>query len=83
MDSKRRFILVYTVVAMAVFAVYAALNQDSLGVYVSSIAVAYFALRLTLNPSFRLRFDVLGLILLAFFVYFVTLRVAAILSIPL
>ncbi len=80
MDTKLRFILVYSVIVFSAYTAYVFLNQTDLGVYVSSVAVIYFALRLTLNPQYRTRVDFLGLILLALFAYFVAERVLQILE---
>jgi hypothetical protein len=80
MDTKFRFILVYSVIVFSAYTAYVFLNQTDLGVYVSSVAVIYFALRLILNPQYRTRVDFLGLILLALFAYFVAERVLQILE---
>ena len=83
MDSRQRFVLAYAVVAMMPFTVFTFLNTNDLGIYVSSYTIAYFALRLIMNPKLRLRVDVVGLVLLALFVYFVAVRVASILGVSL
>jgi hypothetical protein len=68
---------------MVPFTVFAFLNTTDLGIYVSSYTIEYFALRLIMNPKIRLKVDMLGLVLLALFVYFVALRVAGILGVAL
>jgi hypothetical protein len=83
MDSRQRFVLAYAVAAMVPFTVFTFLNTNDLGIYVSGYTIVYFALRLIMNPRLRLKVDVLGLLLLALFVYFVALRVASILGVSL
>ena len=83
MDSRQRFVLLYAGMAMIPFTVFTFLNTTDLGIFVSSYTIEYFALRLILNPRLRGKVDVLGLILLALFVYFVAIRVASILGVTL
>ena len=68
---------------MIPFTVFTFLNTTDIGVFVSAYTIEYFALRLIMNPKLRLKVDVLGLILLALFLYFVALRVASILGVAL
>jgi len=81
MDSRQRFVLVYAAMAMIPFTVFTFLNATDIGIFVSAYTIEYFALRLIMNPKLRLKVDVLGLILLALFIYFVALRVASILGV--
>jgi len=81
MDSRQRFVLVYAAMAMIPFTVFTFLNTTDIGIFVSAYTIEYFALRLIMNPKLRLKVDVLGLILLALFIYFVALRVASILGV--
>jgi len=81
MDSRQRFVLVYATVAMIPFAVFTFLNTTDIGIFVSAYTIEYFALRLIMNPKLRLKVDVLGLILLVLFLYFVAVRVASILGV--
>ena len=83
MDSRQRFVLVYAALAMIPFTVFTFLNTTDLGIFVSAYTIEYFALRLIMNPKLRLKVDVLGLLLLVLFVYFVTVRVAGILGVAL
>jgi len=83
MDSRQRFVLAYAAIAMIPFTVFTFLNTTDLGIFVSAYTIEYFALRLVMNPKLRLKVDVLGLVLLALFVYFVALRVASILGVAL
>ena len=83
MDSRQRFVLLYAALAMVPFTVFTFLNTTDLGIFVSAYTIEYFALRLIMNPKLRLKVDVLGLILLILFVYFVALRVADILGVHL
>jgi hypothetical protein len=83
MGSRQRFVLSYALVAMVPFTVLTFLNTTDIGVYISGYTIAYFGLRLTMNPKLRLRVDVLGLMLLAFLIYFVALRVSSIVGVPL
>jgi hypothetical protein len=71
MDSRQRFILIFSAVVMAPFVLFTFFNVNDIGIYVSSYTVAYFALRLTFNPKLRLKIDLLGLLLLALFLFFV------------
>jgi hypothetical protein len=80
MDSRQRFVLLYSAAALAPFTVFTFLNTNDIGTYVSSYAIVYFALRLTLNPKTRLKVDVLGLLLLALFVYFLAQRVFSVIG---
>jgi len=83
MDSRQRFILVYAAIAMIPFTVFTFLNTTDMGIFVSAYTIEYFALRLIMNPKLRLKVDILGLILLALFLYFVAMRVASILGLNL
>jgi hypothetical protein len=83
LDSRQRFVLVYAAAAMVPFTVFTFLNTDDLGVYVSAYTIVYFAMRLIMNPKLRFRVDVLGLALLALFVWFVALRVGSIVGVSL
>jgi hypothetical protein len=83
LDSRQRFVLIYASLAMVPFTAFTFLNTSDLGIFVSSYTIEYFALRLVLNPRMRLKFDVLGLVLLVLFVYFIALRVAGILGVGL
>jgi hypothetical protein len=81
MDSRQRFVLVYAAAAMVPFTVFTFLNTTDLGIYVSANTIVYFALRFFMNPKLRLRVDVLGIVLLALFVFFVALHVGSILGV--
>jgi hypothetical protein len=83
LDSRQRFVLIYAALAMVPFTVFTFLNTTDLGIFVSAYTIEYFALRLIMNPKLRLKVDVLGVILLVLFVYFVALRVSGILGVPL
>ena len=80
MDSRQRFVLIFSAVALTPFVFFTFLNTNDIGIYVSSYAIVYFALRLTLNPKLRLKVDLLGLLLLALFLYFIALRVLGVLG---
>lgn len=80
MDSKQRFVLVFAGLIMIPFVVLTFFNSNDLGLFVISYTIIYFALRLTMNPKMRLRVDVLGFILLALFILYVSQRVLSILS---
>jgi len=81
MDSRQRFVLIYSSAALAPFVLFTFLNTNDIGIYASSYTIVYFALRLTLNPKIRLRVDVLGLLLLALFMYFVARQVFGVLGV--
>ena len=83
MDSRQRFVLIYAGIAMIPLTIFTFLNTSDLGIFVSAYTIEYFALRLMMNPKLRLRVDVLGLLLLGLFVYFVAVRVASILGVAL
>jgi TRAP-type mannitol/chloroaromatic compound transport system permease large subunit len=83
LDSRQRFVLVFAAISMIPFTVFTFLNTSDIGIFVSAYTIEYFALRLIMNPKLRLKVDVLGLILLALFVYFVAVRVAGILGVNL
>ena len=68
---------------MIPFTVFTFLNTTDMGIFVSAYTIEYFALRLIMNPKLRLKVDVLGLLLLVLFLYFVALRVASILGVAL
>jgi len=80
MDSKVRFVLIYASCSMIAYVTLTFLNANDLGLYLSSFAVLYFVLRLIFNPRVRISVDVLGLVLLLFFVYYVGERVLAVLG---
>ncbi len=65
---------------MIAFTVLTFLNIVQIGIYASSYTIIYFALRLILNPKIRVKIDVLSLVLLGIFVYYVSERVLAILG---
>jgi hypothetical protein len=69
-DSRKRFVLIYAVALMVPFIIFTFLSVNDIGIFVSSYAILYFALKLILNPKIRLRVDVLGIVLLASFAYF-------------
>ena len=81
MDSRQRFVLIYSAMALVPFTVFTFLNTNDIGIYVSSYTIVYFALRLTLNPKIRLKVDLLGLLLLGLFLYFVAQRVLTIVGV--
>lgn len=81
MDSRQRFVLVFAAVSMIPFTAFTFLNTTDIGIFVSAYTIEYFALRLIMNPKLRLKVDVLGLVLLALFLYFVAVRVASILGV--
>ena len=83
MDSRQRFVLVYAAAAMIPFTAFTFLNTTDIGLFISAYTIEYFALRLIMNPKLRLKVDVLGLILLTLFIYFVVLRVGSILGVTL
>ena len=68
---------------MIPFTVFTFLNTTDMGIFVSAYTIEYFALRLIMNPKLRLKVDVLGLLLLVLFLYFVAIRVASILGVAL
>jgi hypothetical protein len=65
---------------MIAFVTLTFLNTNDFGLYVSSFAILYFALRLVFNPKIRISVDLLGFALLAFFLFYVGERVLAILG---
>jgi hypothetical protein len=81
MDSRQRFVILYAAVALAPFTMFTFLNTNDIGVFVSSYTIVYFALRLMLNPKMKLKVDVLGLLLLALFLFFVAERVVSVLGV--
>ncbi|MGI0080655.1 MAG: hypothetical protein ACRECH_13655 [Nitrososphaerales archaeon] len=80
MDSRQRFVIIFATVALIPFTVFTFFNSNDMGIFVSSYAIVYFALRLILNPKMRWRVDLLGFALLALFAYYVSVRVLAILG---
>ena len=80
-DSRQRFVIIYSAISLLALTVLAFLNTNDLGIYVSSFAIIYFALRLIFNPKLRTRLDILGLVLLVFFAYYVAERVLSILGV--
>ena len=79
MDSRQQFVLVFTSLSMISFTVLAFLNTTEIGIYASSFAIIYFAIRLILNPKIRISVDVLGLLLLVIFLLYVSQRIISIL----
>lgn len=80
MDSRQQFVLSFASLSMTAFVIFTFLNTNDIGLYASSFTIIYFALRLILNPRIRLKVDVLSLLLLAVFVYYVAERVISILG---
>ena len=80
MDSRQQFVLIFALLSMIAFTSFTFLNTNDIGLYASSYTIIYFALRLILNPKIRLRVDVLSLILLAIFVFYVSQRVIGIIG---
>jgi hypothetical protein len=78
MDSRQRFALLYSAAALTPFTVFTFLNANNIGTYVSAYAIVYFALRVALNPKLRLKVDILGLLLLALFAYFIAQRIVGV-----
>lgn len=72
--------LIFSGLSMIAFTVLTFLNTVQIGIYASSYTIIYFALRLILNPKIRLKIDILSLVLLGIFVYYVSERVLAILG---
>ena len=66
---------------MIPFLVFTFLNANDLGLYVSAYTILYLAMRLILNPKMRLKIDLIGIILLVLFVYYISERVISILAI--
>jgi hypothetical protein len=83
MDSRQRFVVVYAMAAMVPFTVLSFLNTNDFGLFFSAYTLEYFALRFVLNPKMRFRVDVLGLALLALFVYLLWLSAKGILGVAL
>ena len=81
MDSRQQFVLIFAALAMTAFTILTFLNTIDIGIYASSYTIIYFALRLILNPKIRLRVDVLSLILLAIFAFYISQRVIGILHV--
>jgi hypothetical protein len=80
MDSRQQFVLIFALLSMIAFTSFTFLNTNDIGLYASSYTIIYFALRLILIPKIRLRVDVLSLILLAIFVFYVSQRVIGIIG---
>jgi hypothetical protein len=79
LDSRRRFIIIFAALSMIPFSVFTFLNTSDIGLFITSYAILYFALRLILNPKMRTRVDILGITLLGLFLFFVAEHVYAIL----
>lgn len=79
LDSRQRFVLIYALVSSFPISVFTLLNVTDIGLYVSSIVIVYFVLRLLLNPKIRTSIDYLSFILLFIFAYFISERVISIL----
>lgn len=77
MDSRQRFVLTYSVLALLPFTFFTFLNTNDIGIFVNSYTIVYFTLRLILNPKIRLKVDVLGLILLLLFAFFFVQQILA------
>jgi hypothetical protein len=56
------------------------LNTNNFGIFVSSLALLYFALRIVLNPKMRVSVDILALVLLVGFIYYVSVQVLVVLG---
>lgn len=67
--------------SMIPFLVFTFLNANDLGLYLSAYTILYLAMRLILNPKMRLNIDLIGIILLVLFVYYISERVISILAI--
>ena len=80
MDSRQQFVLIFSGLSMIAFTVLTFLNTVEIGIYASTYTIIYFALRLILNPKIKLKVDILSLVLLGIFVYYVSERVLAILG---
>jgi len=80
MDSRQQFVLIFSILSMTAFVALTFLNTDDLGLYASSYTIIYFAMRLIFNPKIRIRVDLLSIVLLAVFVFYVSQRVIGILD---
>lgn len=67
---------------MIPFTVFTLFDVTDIGMFVGSFVIIYFVLRLVLNPKIRTSIDILSLVLLAFFVLFLSQRIVAILLHP-
>jgi hypothetical protein len=77
LNSRQRFVLIFSGALMVPFVVFPFLGIYDFGTYVTSYAIVYFALRMVLNPRLRIKIDVLRLVLFAGVVFFVAQRVIA------
>ena len=78
MDTRQRFVLIYAGLSFTSFTVLTFFNTTDLGLYASSFAVLYFALRLIFNPKLRTKVDYLGLFLLGIFILYLALKVKSV-----
>jgi hypothetical protein len=67
MDSRQRFVIIYATLSFIPLTIFSFLGTTDLGLYASSYAILYFALRLIFNPKLRTQYDYLGFILLGIF----------------
>ncbi len=79
MDSRRKFVFIYTVLSLATFTYLTFLGETDIGLYAISFIIIYFFLRLALSPRFRSGRDILSYILFVAFVLLISTRVIAIL----
>lgn len=75
MNSRQRFVLIFSGALMVSFVFLTSINVNDLGIFVIAYTIVYFALRIVFNPKLRLKVDVLGILLLVAFALLVAQRV--------
>ena len=81
MDSRQRFVMIYTIVSMIPFTVLTFFNSTDITLYIISFVLSYLFLRVIINPKFRLSVDLLTYGFLAVFFVIIALRTFSILQI--
>ena len=75
LNSRQRFVLIFSGALMVSFVFLTSINVNDLGIFVIAYTIVYFALRIVFNPKLRLKVDVLGILLLVAFALLVAQRV--------
>jgi len=80
MRKESLFLITYAFLMTITVPALAALNENRLDVYISLLTLEYFVANSIFRPKYRVKYDLIAIVLLAVFLYIVANRVLQILS---
>lgn len=80
MRKEKLFLITYALLMMITVPALAALNENRLDVYISLFILEYFIANSIFRPKYRIKYDLIAIILFTVFLYIVANRVLQILS---